>query len=99
MLEGSKLEKPHLKLNSLKLLSHLWLLPASVKKKYIPCLPAIQSEDSLPVFLGCFSESMKAAQILTSQWVARLRDILTGKVLRAFQDLSETDKASYDTTR
>lgn len=41
-------------------------------------------------------EKQKQAEFENShkheQWIMRLRDILTGKVLRTFQDLSENDK-------
>lgn len=42
---------------------------------------------------------MKASQIPDIQWVARLRDILTGKVLKTFQDLSDGVKASFAAVR
>lgn len=42
---------------------------------------------------------MTAKQIPTGKWVLRLPDILTGKVLRTFQDLSDNDKISYVNVR
>lgn len=44
-----------------------------------------------------FSDFMKAAQIHELQWVARLRDILLGKVLKTFQNLSDDDNVSFAT--
>lgn len=40
---------------------------------------------------------MTATQIPPGQWIARLRDILTGNVLKTFQDMSEYCKSSYNT--
>lgn len=75
------------------------VVPTTPDKKYIPHLPPLHLENSLPVFLGRFSDSMTAAQIPPQQWVARFRDILTGKVLKMYQSLTEDDKASYITVR
>lgn len=72
--------------------------PAATDKKCIPRLPSFQADANLR-FLGRFRDSMTAAQIPPQQWVSRLRNILTGKVLRTFQDLSEDDKMSYITVR
>lgn len=44
-----------------------------------------------------FSDFMKAAQIHELQWVARLRNILLGKVLKTFQNLSDDDNVSFAT--
>lgn len=49
------------------------------------------------VVLSRFSDSMTAAQIPNGQWIARLQVIFTGKVLRNFQDLSDTDTLSFVT--
>lgn len=42
---------------------------------------------------------MIASEIPRQQWIMRLRDILTGRRLRIFQDLLENDKLSYETVR
>lgn len=73
--------------------------PTTPDKRYIPRLSALAPYDSLPVFLGRFSNSTTAAQIPPQQLVARLRDILTCKVLTTFQDLFEDDKFFSITVR
>lgn len=52
-------------------------VPVGQEMKYIPRLSPLQSED-LHIVLARFLDSMKAAQIHEGQWVARLRNILTG---------------------
>lgn len=51
-------------------------VPQDNSKKHIPRLPPLSAEDSLPIFVGWFSDSMTATQIPACQWVSRLRDIL-----------------------
>lgn len=68
-------------------------------KKYNPRLPHFQESDSLPIYLSRFFNSMKSAQVPEIQWIIRLRDLLTGKLLKAFRDLSETDKLSFETVK
>lgn len=74
------------------------MTPASTDKKYVPRLQVLQPQHSLPDFLGRFYDSMIAAHIPPQQWVVPLQDILTGLVLRTFQDLSDDDKSSFTTT-
>lgn len=69
------------------------------EKKYVPRLPNYQQGENIVVFLDIFRESMLASATSIREWVSRLRDTLTGKVLRTFQDLSETDKQSFETVR
>lgn len=42
---------------------------------------------------------MRSVQVPEIQWISRLRDLLMGKLLKTFQDLSETDKLSFDTVK
>lgn len=67
--------------------------PSHTEKKYISRLSIYRKSESLYVFLSIFSDSMRAAEIVLIRWVSRLKDMLTGEVLRKFQDLSEDDKA------
>lgn len=42
---------------------------------------------------------MKGAQVSEDQWVIRLRDLLTGQVMKPFQDLSADNRLSFTTVR
>lgn len=69
------------------------------EKNYVPRLPPYQQGENCVVFLSRFSDSLIASEIPPQQWVMRLRDILTGKVLRTFQDIPDNYKLSYATGR
>lgn len=71
----------------------------TLDKKYNPRLPPYQDSDFLLIYFSRFVDSMRAAQIPTIQWISHLRDLLTGKLLKTFQDLPENNKLSFDTVK
>lgn len=56
-------------------------------KRYIHKLPLNHESESLYAFLGRFKDRMRSAEIPEIQWISRMRDTVTGKVLRTFKDL------------
>lgn len=64
MLELTKMEKEtKIELCQIEASRPAAVTSASTDKKYVPRLPAPNIENSLPVLLGRFNDSIKAAQI------------------------------------
>lgn len=83
------------KLSRSRLLNLLWC-QWQRRKVYIPKLRNLHPKECLRTFffVAMYSDRIKDAQIPHIQLVARLRDILTGRVSKTFQDLSD-DKVSF----
>lgn len=74
------------------------VVPLAQEKKYIPSLTLLHPEEDV-IFLDRFCDSMAVTQIPNLQWVARLHDILKGKMLKTFQDLPGEDKCFFKTVK
>lgn len=64
---------------------------------YCPNLPFLPTTEGL--FTSRFKETITSEKISVEQWVIRIRDLLTGQVLKTFQDLSMEDRISFATVK
>lgn len=97
-LEQAKLNnETKWKLGELKSTRAAAVTAAPSDEKKCSKITPYRESDFLQIFLDPFSNSIKAARIPLIQWVSRFCNILTGKILKTFQDLPEADKASFQT--
>ncbi|CAG5123441.1 unnamed protein product [Candidula unifasciata] len=66
---------------------------------YKPRLPYLGIQDDIHSYLDRFEDAMRSGRIPEAQWVSRLRDLLTGKVLITFSNFSEEERKSYVVVR
>lgn len=70
-----------------------WVTQITVK------LPYVSATDDLHCYLVHFAETMAGAKIAEDKRMIRLRDLVTGDVLKSFQDLTPEDRLSFTTAK
>lgn len=92
MLERARIEqKETLKLREIEN-ARPAAVPVAKEKRYIPKLPHTTDYDYLYTTLNRFAD-IQAARIPDKQMISRLRDLLTGQILKSFQELSNKERA------